>query len=279
MSYLFRPNYGSSNGKRLTGFPRYTEVLERNFKNFMFTNLLTLVGFLPFGIGVALSILSSSVLVLIPACIIGGIFAGPALSCMYDAVMRSLRDASGKPWETYKHTWKQNWRQSLLPGIVFCLMLGFYIFMAMLFWWSSRFPGWGTIALYVFSLLLFTMFFSICWPQIALFEQPLRQCAQNCILFLLRFFPKTLGITLLQLIYWAVMVLFLPWSVMLMPLTGFWFILYTANFLIYDTLNHSFRIEEQIASVFPEQAAFYEDDEAWLKRKQEEKNASDNSNR
>ena len=134
MAFLFHPNSYVSNGKRLTGFPRYTEVLERNIKNFLFTNLLTLAGFLPFGAGVALAILSSSVLILIPACIIGGLFAGPALSCMYDTVMRGLRDAPGKCWVNYKRAWNQTWRQSILPGILFCLMLGFYIFMVMLFW-------------------------------------------------------------------------------------------------------------------------------------------------
>lgn len=271
MNFLFHQNSYCSNGKRQTGFPRYTEVLERNIKKFLFTNLLTLAGFLPFGIGVALAILSSSVLLLIPSCIIGGVFAGPALSCMHDAVLRGLRDASGKCWENYKHAWKQNWKQSLLPGILFCFMLGFYLFMAMLFWWATQFPGWGTLALYIFSLLLFTMFFSVCWPQIAIFKQSFFQCTRNCLLFILRFFPKTAGIALLQLLYWTIMFLFLPWSVMLMPLIGFWFILYTVNFLIYDTLNNSFQIEQQIASAFPEQVPFYEDDEAWLKRKQEEK--------
>lgn len=278
MAFLFNPDPHISNGQRPTGLLRYTDVLERNIKKFLFTNLMTIFGFLPFGIGTALAILSSSVLVLIPACIIGGIFAGPALSCMYDACMRGLRDVTGKCWKDYKHAWKQNWRQSVLPGIIFCLMLGFYIFMAMLFWWSSRFPGWGTIAIYVVSLLLFTMFFSICWPQIALFDQSLRQCSRNCLLFFIFYFPRTAGISLLQILYWTVMVLFLPWSVMLMPLIGFWFIIYTANFLIYDKLNDSFQIEEQIAAAFPEQVPFYEDDEAWLKRKQEERNESNHTN-
>lgn len=278
MAFLFHKNSFTSGGKRLTGFPRYAEVLERNMKKFLFTNLLTLAGFLPFGVGVALAILSSSILILIPSCIIGGIFAGPALSCMYDAVMRGLRDASGKCRENYKHAWKQNWRQSILPGILFCFMLGFYIFMAMLFWWSAKFPGWGTIVLYIFSLLLFTMFFSICWPQIALFQQPFRQSARNCLLFMLRFFPKTAGISLLQILYWAVMALFFPWSGILMLLVGFWFILYTADFLIYDTLNESFRLEELIADAFPEQAPFYEDDETWLKRRQTETNSSRGTN-
>jgi len=273
MAFLFHTNSYPSNGKRLTGFPRYTEVLERNFKKFLCANLLTLAAFLPFGTGVLLAILCSSVLVLIPSCLIGGILAGAAVSCMHDAVMRGLRDVSGNWWDNYKRAWKQNWRQSLLPGILFCFILGFYIFMAMLFWWSERFPGWGTLALYMFGLLLFSMFFSICWPQIALFEQPFRQCTRNCLLFMIRFFPKTAGIALLQIFYWVLLVLLLPVSVFLLPLTGFWFILYTADFLIYNVLNDSFQIEERIGNAFPEQIPFYEDDEAWLKRKQEETNA------
>ena len=272
---FFTPNYAHpSNGKRLTGFPRYMEILERNFKNFFFANLMTLIGFLPFAAGVILSILSSSVLILLPACLIGGIFAGPALSCMYDAVLRSLRDASKNWWADYRHAWKQNWRQSILPGILFCLMLGFYIFMAMLFWWAVRFPGWGTIVIYLCSLFVFTMFFSVLWPQIALFEQSFAQCCKNSFLFMLRFLPKTAGISLLQAVYWLVIALFLPWSVFLLPLTGIWFIVYSANFLLYDTFNDIFQIEDKIADSFPEQVPFYEDDAAWLKRKQEEENAA-----
>lgn len=268
---FFYPNYNRpSNGKRLTGFPRYTEILERDIKKFLLVNLVTLVSFLPFIVGVTFSILSSSVLILIPSCLIGGVFAGPALSCIYDSVMRSLRDSSKNWWSDYKHAWKQNYRQSILPGILFCLMLGFYIFMAMLFWWSVRFPGWGTLTIYICSLFLFTMFFSILWPQIALFEQSFGQSIKNSLLFMLRFFPKTAGIALLQLAYWIVIFLFLPWSVILLPLTGFWFILFTANFFIYDTFNNIFEIESRIADSFPEQVPYYEDDEAWLKRKQEE---------
>ncbi len=271
MAILFRKNSCAPGGKRLTGFARYTEVLERNFKKFLFTNLLTLVGFLPFTAGAVYAILSSSLLVMILAAVIGGVFAGPALSCMYDAVFRSLRDISPKPWADCRRAWKQNWRQSVLPGILFCLLLGFDIFMAMLFWWSASFPGLGTIALYLFSILIVTMWFSIAWPQIVLFEQSFRQNALNCLLLMLRYFPRVFGTALLQVVYWAVMALFLPWSVILLPLTGFWVILYTAGFLLYNTLNDSFRLEERIASAYPEQAPFYEDDETWVNRKQQEK--------
>lgn len=266
MAFFFQPDTYSSGGKRLTGFPRYTEVLERNFRKFTVTNLLTLIGFLPFGIGAVWAVLSSSLLVMVLAGIAGGIFAGPALSCMYDAVFRSLRDVN----PDFRHAWKQNWKQSILPGILLCLLLGFDVFMAMLFWWASSFPGWGTIMLYLFSILTTTMWFSIAWPQIVLFDQTLFQNMRNCLLFILQNFPRVFGIALLQVLYWIIFALFLPWSIFLLPLTGFWFILYVTNFLLYDTLNDRFQIEKKIAEAFPEQVPFYEDDEAWLRRKQQE---------
>lgn len=255
-----------SNGKRLTGLSRYTEVLERYFSKFFFTNILTLIGFLPFTAGVVWAILSSSFLIMILTALIGGIFVGPALSCMYDAVFRGLRDVA----PDFRHAWTQNWKQSILPGILFCLLLGTDIFMAMLFWWASSFPGWGTIALYLFSIFMITMFFSIIWPQIILFDQTLFQNIRNSLLFILLHFPRTFGAALLQILYWGAFALFLPWSLFLLPLTGFWFSLYTTNFLLYDTLNDCFQIEKRIAEAFPEQAPFYEDDDAWLRRKQQE---------
>ena len=64
------------------------------------------------------------------------------------------------------------------------------------------------------------------------------------------------------------MILFLPWTSILLPFAGVWFILFTADFLLYPAMDEAFQIEEQITKAFPEQAPFYEDDEAWLERKQ-----------
>ena len=50
------------------------------------------------------------------------------------------------------------------------------------------------------------------------------------------------------------------------------FILFLANFLMYDTMNGALHIEEEITKAYPDQTPFYEDDQAWLKRKQEEEN-------
>lgn len=270
MSIVFGKNHKPANGLRLTGFARYTEILGRDIKSFLIVNLFTVLGFLPFLSGVAIAILSSSLLVLIPSCVIGGLIAGPALAAMYDCVYRSLRDASGNVLADYKTAWKQNWKNALIPGIIYCLMIGVYCFMIMLFSFANRFPGWGTIAVLLFSVFLFTMFFSIYWPQIVLFHASARERILNSLLFNITFFWKMAGITLLQLIYWGIMALLLPWSGVLMLLIGFWLILFTVNFLIYNQINQSFALEQRIAEAFPEQAPFYETNEMWLQRKQRE---------
>ncbi len=267
---LFRLDLRPGNGKRLTGGARYRELLGRDLLRFLIVNLLTIFGFLPLIAGVAYAILSSSILILIPACIVGGLFAGPAIACMHDTILRSLRDAPGKLRENYKRALKQNWRQALVPGIIFSLMLGFYTFMIMMLWWSQVSSGWGTIALLAFGMLLFFMFFSVYWQLLVLFDQPQKQRIMNCLLFIIRFFWKIFFCALRQILYWGVLILFMPLSVILLPFTGIWFILFTEDFSLYDTMNETFEIEKQIVEAFPEQEIVYEDDEAWLKRKQEE---------
>lgn len=250
------PNYFPE--VRPTGFKRYKQVLERDWKRFFLVDLLTLASLIPFGLGVGYAVLSSSVLVLIPVCIIGGLIAGPGMAGMYDVIMRGLRDNVDDWWFSYKKAMKQNFRAALLPGVLMCLFLGFIIFACALLWWSEVPPSIGTISVLTASAVLCTMVFSIWWPQIVLFDQRPGIQIKNCILFCIQYFWRTLGVAVLQLVWWIVMVLFLPWSGFLVPFLGVWYILYLSNFLLYDQLNTAFRIEEQISEAFPEQIPVYE---------------------
>ncbi|MDO4621239.1 MAG: hypothetical protein Q4B09_11555 [Lachnospiraceae bacterium] len=254
-------------GHRLTGLSRFTELLERDFKRLYLVNLLTLLLCLPYLLGAAYAVLSSSLLVMLAAGILGGALAGPAIACLYDAVLRSLRDAKGSISENYRRAWTQNARSAVLPGIIFGTVLGIDLFMFALFLWASSAPGIGTVLIYILGLLLVFLIMTIFWPLLVLFDQPLRDRLRNCLLFSVKYFWKMLGCALLQLIYWAVFIVLLPWSSVILLLTGFWFIIFLTCFLLYDTLNETFSIEEKIAQAYPEQVPFYEDDETWLKRK------------
>lgn len=62
---LFFPSDPVIHGQRATGLPRYQELLERDWKSFLFADFVTLGLCIPYGLGVGYALLSSSLLVLI----------------------------------------------------------------------------------------------------------------------------------------------------------------------------------------------------------------------
>ena len=76
---------------------------------------------------------------------------------------------------------------------------------------------------------------------------------KNCVLFCIKYFWRTLGAAVLQVVWWIIMFLFLPWTAFLVPILGVWYILFLTVFLVYRNLDTAFRIEEQIGEKFPEQ--------------------------
>ena len=82
------------------------------------------------------------------------------------------------------------------------------------------------------------------WPQLVLFDQTPWIRLKNCLLFCITYFWKVMGSALLQLAYWAVFVLFAPWTALLLPLLGIWYIVFLSQLLIYGPMDEAFHIEE-----------------------------------
>ena len=251
---------GAEKEEQLKGFPRYRFVLEHNWKHFLIVNFITLIGLVPLALGVAYAVMSSSVLVLIPACIVGGIFAGPAIAGMVDCIFRALRTGRDYWWLSYKKQFKQNWKASIFPGIVYSLFIGLYVFMGFMMYQAELPPSTGTIALYLFCGIVGIMFFSVYFPQLVLFDQKTFIRLKNCILFFIKYFPRTLGVSVLQAVWWIIGVLFMPWTAFLVPFLGVWFIMFLSFFLLYPKLDQAFSIESRIEEQFPGQIEqIYED--------------------
>lgn len=245
MGFLFPEDKSYDESVRQEGFYRYRQLLSRHFGQWWKIHLLTLLGFLPLAVGIFFAIASSSILVLIPCGILGGMISGPFLSGLYDAILRGLRDDSGNAWKNYRRSWRQNWRCSLIPGACMGLMIGLYAFMAMLFWWAETPPSLGTVALYLFSCLLLLVIGMLYWPQMVLFDQTASLRLRNCMLFCIRYFWRVMGVGLLQLAYLLIYVLFAPWTLLLVPFLGLWYILFLSQLLIYHQLDEAFHIEER----------------------------------
>ena len=245
MGLFVREDPGYNENIRQTGFNRYKQLLSIRFGQWWKVNLITLAGLAPLAGGIFYAIGVSSMLVLLPCCVVGGMIAGPFLAGLYDAILRGLRD-DPTPWkDAYIRSWRQNWRGSLLPGALLGLLAGVYAFMAMLFWWAETPPGLGTLALYLFSLLLVLVVCTVYWPQLVLFDQSPAIRLRNCVLFCVKYFWRVMGTGLVQLAFAAFYVLFAPWSALLLLVIGAWYIVFLAQLLIYDQMDESFRIEEQ----------------------------------
>ena len=93
MALFFREDRSYDVSRRLTGFDRYRQLMGFYALRWMVVNLITVGGALPLAAGIWLSIASSSILVLVPASLTGGVIFGPFLAGMYDSIMRGLRDA------------------------------------------------------------------------------------------------------------------------------------------------------------------------------------------
>lgn len=244
MALWFPEDHDYDETVRQTGFRRYKQLLSTRFGQWWKVNLLTLLGCVPLAAGILYSIAVSSVLVLFPCSLLGGMIAGPFWAGLYDAILRGLRD-DPLPWkDAWLRSWRQNWKGSLLPGAVLGLLVGLYSFMGMLFWWAEAFPSLGTIALYLFGLLLILVVNTLLWPQIVLFEQSPGIRLRNCILFCIKHFWRVMGVGLLQLAYAAVLVLFAPWSLLLLLFTGLWYIVFLSQLLLYEQMDGDFHIEE-----------------------------------
>lgn len=91
MGLFVREDPGYDENIRQTGFNRYKQLLSLRFAQWWKVGMITLAGFAPLAAGIVCAILTSSVLVLIPCSILGGMIAGPFLAGLYDSILRGLR--------------------------------------------------------------------------------------------------------------------------------------------------------------------------------------------
>ena len=114
---------------RKTGVGRFFELVGRDMSGMFLANLLTCLGFLPVICLVYIGFLMNSLPVMVLSAAVGGILAGPVLAGMYDTVLRALRDEAGYWWTTYRKAFRQNFKASILPGMLYCVVVTVQVFL------------------------------------------------------------------------------------------------------------------------------------------------------
>ena len=225
---------------RKTGVRRFFELVGRDMNSMFLANLLTCLGFVPVISLVYIGFLMNNLPVMLISAAVGGILAGPVLTGMYDTVLRALRDEAGYWWVTYRKAFKRNFKASILPGVLYCVVVTLQIFLVY-FCFNMLYHGTNVgVPLWVatvLNLLVFQMLFAYMWPQIALLDQPLSLTLKNSINCMIAF---------LQILSWGVVILCMPLGLLLMLVFGFWFVTEVSCQIVYGDLDRVFHIEESI---------------------------------
>lgn len=252
MSLFFEDDEKQFAGVRRIGFARYRELLAKNWKGFFAVGFITLLFYIPFAAGLVYAILSKSTLLALVFSVIGGAVAGPGIACLYDHILRRMRNDQSDWWTAWKKAFRQNWKVAIPTGIVQCGFAGMAVFTFALMIWGATPPSIGTIALVLAGALLLWMLLTVWWPQAVLFTQTPLIRLKNCVLFLLYHPGRVAGAAALQVAWRLLLLLFLPWTAFIVPVLGIWYITFLAMHIIYRPLNRDFKVEEQIRASFPD---------------------------
>lgn len=234
---------------RQTGFARYKQLMSFYAFHWLKLNLIAFAGFLPLAAGIWFSIMTSSVLVLIPLSFLGGMIFGPFLAGLVDAIMRGLRDAPGNWWTNYKKSWRQDWWGSLVPGGLLGLFVGLIAFMIYIISVSRAATPLSTWLMLAVSAAAVIWFNTLWWPQLVLFSQSAVIRLRNAILFTIKHSLRVLAAIVIQLVWAALLILLAPWTLTVLPFLGFWFPIFLAQYRIYADLDADLSIEAQFIPI------------------------------
>lgn len=249
MGLLF-PNYNrpgpgvNPDEPRKTGFARLWEVFARDHWFIMATGFLALVGMIPFMVGIIFAYKTHSLLVMLLFGLFGGLIASPGICGLADLLLRCLRDEPGFCWHRYGKAMKKNWKSGLLPGALFGIVFSVQCFTLLHLPQSDS--GLGMLLCQIVSMLVSMSLFLYVLMQVVLMELPLSKMLKNGFWLFIRYLPKTLAASLVQLVYWMLIVLFFPMTATILIFTSLWLPLLVVFVFLYPEVDGVFQIEERL---------------------------------
>lgn len=232
---------------RKKGMARIFELLGRDLGAYFKAGVLAFLSLLPYIIGVGFAIAAHAVLQLLLAGVIGGMIAAPQVCGAADTLLRSMRDEVGWWWGTYRRAWKRNVKASLAPGAVFGLISAIQIFV--LFHLNVLEKSIGDLFVLAASAIFTAGLMSYYIPMLVLLNLSAGSLLKNSVVLFLGHLPRTLLAAFIQLAWSALILLFFPYSMILLFFCSFWFPYLLAFSVVYPILDGSFGIEDAISDL------------------------------
>jgi uncharacterized membrane protein YesL len=244
------------NGK---GVGRVWGMIMDNTARFFLSNLICVVALLPLTAGILAALALRSPLLLMVAGVIGGAIEGPFYACMIDGILAALRGFPGNWWRRYRMVLKRDWKSDLAPGIVMGVFMAVVVDLLVIMNYGET-PELGLFFTILCAAILLVLF-TYLWPQRVLLDLKLPEIIKNSILMILMHPLVTLGALAIQLAYWGLMLILIPYSSLFLIVLGFWFPALLSTTAIYGRLNEDLKIEERFGIVPPEEPEEDEEDE------------------
>lgn len=225
-----------------------------NIPRLFISNLICILFLIPAMTGFLLGMLWDRPQILLLSGVIGGAIAAPSYAALYDASLMAYRGYPGRWWERYKLVFKREWKGSLLPGMLLGLLAAMAANLVMNLQEGNRLPDMMLVSMIIVAvaaLAIFTWF----WTQRLMLDLSLVQLVKNSWLMTMMHPLVTLGAIALRVVYWVVMLILYPYSMVFLVLLGVWFPTFMTVRIMYNTIDRDMRLDERY------EAAQQEDEE------------------
>lgn len=235
----------STNTEKSKGLSRLWEIIMDNTAHFFISSLFCVLSFIPAGLGIFYSLSINNIIVLFISSIIGCAIFGLFYGTMINGMLIAMRDETGDWLKKYSHALKRDFKDNMIAGALVGLILFIGIYVLCLIKTGSTLPV-SMIACTAVTILVALAIFTYLWPQRVFFDLKLLDIIRNSIFMSLAHPLVTLSAILVQIIYWSILILLVPYSIIFLVIFGLWFPALLSIFITYNKMNTEFHIEEKL---------------------------------
>lgn len=251
---FFKSNYNkpgpgvSKDAPKKKGLARLWEILARDTGSLIKINLIYALVLLPVQIMFLLAFFfigTKYMFVFVLLGLAASFPLGGATTAMVTLITKMLRDEPGFFWQDFKKAFKENFRPTMLPGILYSLilcgqMIGVYYFFAI---GGVPLP---LLAVYLFSSLIFLMAIPYYFLQSAYLQLGPMSILKNSLLLATSNLPRSFAGMVLQTGLMVAQFIYLPVTVPLLLILGYSLPCLLSLMNIWPPVDRVFKIDETL---------------------------------
>lgn len=256
---LFKRDYNKpgpgvpKNAPQKRGFGRFFEIVGRDFGNIFKLNLLVQLCWLPAQVLFLFAVLSfmaggaQQFILFGVLAAVASIPVGPAYTAQSYILTKMLRDDPGFVWHDFKKAFKQNFKLSVVPGILYSVLAGsqilggvYYIYLA------AEASSFLMLALFALSVIFFAMISPYFFAQAPYLDLRAGPMLKNSLLLAIGNAPRSLAGGLIALVLVLAQLIVFPLTLPLTVAVGYSLPMLINLMWIWPMVDKTFKINETL---------------------------------